>query len=580
VEKRSKKKHEVNTSILTPQAQETSISEDKKKDKKKNKKPKPGSIQTNQNPDGDTSQPTSEVGGKEDRSEKKKQKKRKHKKTSSSNDYSQADHSDADPSEASSPKKQKIVAESHVRVSYFIFPFEPFGKFLCYSSWFRYTLQNVTSPLETIFEDVSPDKVVQGIVKELNNEHQGSGFEKSSSPEGKDEPKQDNSTPHPDDHLASSQMGPQRTSEFEQTNPDEGNPNIEQNIPQNDLPVHFSTTLPTPEAANFNTENEGANETAGDQGNPQLEEEHSTTNTPQSPRVGAHDEHVMNTDEFLNSSSEYERSNAKTGGSNADEWDSVSQPPPLVYLPSEILQGLKDPTPNEALDKLLSSSGISVSTLPGQDQAAQREQDENEARFRREIIEGDMFELLERNPSLYVNVKALFSKLQTPQTNENLFVLANQAEALLEQYTKHSHQLQLNSQAHHAKLKLKDQHFAQAKQRNDEANTMKATSAGAFLQMISCEENISCWKAEIRELEKKIAEEEKRKEEFASQAAAVSRVKIEELAQDGIKEYSQGLVAGREADRLANENAVLRRKLAHTKEQYQHFKNANRNVTD
>jgi hypothetical protein len=210
----------------------------------------------------------------------------------------------------------------------------------------------------------------------------------------------------------------------------------------------------------------------------------------------------------------------------------------------------------------------------------QREQDEHEARFRREIIEGDMLERLERHPSLYLNIKALFNKLQTPRTREDLFLLANQAEALLEQYAKHFQQLQFNSQAQHAKLKLKDQHFAQAKQRNDEANTMKAASAGAFLQMASCDENISHWKTEIRELENKITEEEKRKEEFASQAAAVSRARIEELAQDGIKEYSEGLVASREVDRLANENEVLRRKLAHTKEQYQHFKNANRNATD
>jgi hypothetical protein len=417
--------------------------------------------------------------------------------------------------------------------------------------------------LETIFEDISPDKVVQGIVKELKQEHQGSILEKSPTPEGKDEPKLDNLTPHPDENLTSSQMGPQRTSEFEQTNPEEGD----------------HAKQDTPQDGNLNTENDGVNENIDNQGDPHLEEEHSTTNTYHSPHVGVHDDHVMNTDEFLNSSSEYDHSNAKAGGSHIDEGDSVSKPPPF-YLPPEILRGLKDLTPDEALDKLLSNSSVPVSTFSEQDQTMQREQDEHGARFRREIIEGDMLELLERNPSLYVNIKALFSKLQTPQTNENLFVLANQAEALLEQYAKHFHQLQLNSQAQHAKLKLKDQHFAQAKQRNDEANTMKAASAGAFLQMAACEENISCWKAEIRELEKKIAEEEKKREEFASQAAAVSRVKIEELAQDGIKEYSQGLVASREADRLANENEVLRRKLAHFKEQYQHFKNANRNVTD
>ncbi|WJX55479.1 hypothetical protein P8452_41246 [Trifolium repens] len=105
---------------------------------------------------------------------------------------------------------------------------------------------------------------------------------------------------------------------------------------------------------------------------------------------------------------------------------------------------------------------------------------------------------------------------------------------------------------------------------------MKAASAGAFLQMTACDENISCWKAEIRELEKKIAEEETKREGFASQAAAVSRVKIEELAQDGLTEYSQGLLAGRDADHLAGENEVLRCKLANFKEQYQRFKNANK----
>jgi hypothetical protein len=421
--------------------------------------------------------------------------------------------------------------------------------------------------------------MVKNIVTELNNEHQDSGFEKSPSPEDKNETQADNSTLHPYDRLATSHMEPQRTSEFEHTTQNEGNLTIEQDIPKEGAPANTSPKLPITEEHNSNANNERAEEN-DDQRQPSLEEEHSTNNTHLSKQTKRPNDHVMNTDEFLNSSSEYNRSNAKTGGSNVDEGDSVSKPPPFVYLPPELLQGLKDLTPDEALDKLLSSSGISTSTLPEQNQVVQYEQDEHEARFRREIIEGDMFELLERDPSLYLNIKALLSKLQTPQTNEHLFVLANQAEALLEQYAKNFHQLQLTSQAHHAKLKLKDQHFAQAKQRNDEANTMKAVSAGAFLQMASCDENISCWKAEIRELEKKIAEEEKRKEEFASQAVAVSRVKIEELAQDGIKEYSQGLVAGREVDRLANENEVLRRKLAHTREQYQHFKNANRIITD
>jgi predicted RNase H-like nuclease (RuvC/YqgF family) len=97
---------------------------------------------------------------------------------------------------------------------------------------------------------------------------------------------------------------------------------------------------------------------------------------------------------------------------------------------------------------------------------------------------------------------------------------------------------------------------------------MKAEAAGAFLQMAACDENISHWKAEIRELEQKITKEEAKKEQFAAQADAVSRVKIE------------GLVVSSEVDRLANENEVLRRKLPHTKEQYHHFRNAHRNANE
>jgi hypothetical protein len=44
------------------------------------------------------------------------------------------------------------------------------------------------------------------------------------------------------------------------------------------------------------------------------------------------DDHVMDTDEFLNSSSEHGRT-ARTGDSNADEGNSVSKPPPDFYLP-------------------------------------------------------------------------------------------------------------------------------------------------------------------------------------------------------------------------------------------------------
>jgi hypothetical protein len=99
---------------------------------------------------------------------------------------------------------------------------------------------------------VSPDKVVKDIVRELNDEHQESGFERSSSPNEKDEPKSNNSTLHPDDHLSMSQIGPQQTSEFEHTNPNEGNPTVEQDIPQEGTLANISTKPPPTEEHNSN----------------------------------------------------------------------------------------------------------------------------------------------------------------------------------------------------------------------------------------------------------------------------------------------------------------------------------------
>jgi hypothetical protein len=415
--------------------------------------------------------------------------------------------------------------------------------------------------------------MVKDIVQELNNEHQALEFEKSPTPENDEEPRVDDSTIPLSDNQT---IGPQRTSEFEQTNPDEGHPVTEREISQEKPQADTSTKSPPREEHGYKVDGQEGGEAKGDK-QPTVEEEHSTTNTHQSMYNEERDDHVMDTDEFLNSTADCEHS-AKSGGSNADEGNSVSKPPTHVYLPPDILQSLKDLTPDEALDKLLSNYGAYTPALSDRERATQLEQTEHEARFRREVLEGDILEFVEKNPSLYPNVKALFSTLQTSQTREDLFLLVSQAESFLDQYIKHSQQLQLNSQTQQTKLKLKEQHFAQAKQRHDEATKLKAESAGAFLQMASCDENISLWRAEIRELETKIAEEEKRREEFAAQAAAVSRTKIEELAQDGIKQCSEGLVVSKEVDRLANENIVIRRKLAHTKEQYHHFRNANKDA--
>jgi predicted XRE-type DNA-binding protein len=187
-----------------------------------------------------------------------------------------------------------------------------------------------------------------------------------------------------------------------------------------------------------------------------------------------------------------------------------------------------------------------------------------------------MFALLEQDPSIYANIKALFSKLQTPHTAESLFQKVSQAETLLEQYANNLRALQRNTQLRETQISLQHKHFEQATHFNKETASIKAASAGAYLQVAACEDNIAKWKAEIRELEAKIAQEEQMKEQFAAQAVEVPRSKIEELARAGLQHYSEGLVVSSEVDRLNNENNVLQRKLEHTKAQYHNFRQANK----
>ncbi|MCI80377.1 hypothetical protein A2U01_0101648, partial [Trifolium medium] len=53
------------------------------------------------------------------------------------------------------------------------------------------------------------------------------------------------------------------------------------------------------------------------------------------------EEHVMNTDEFINSSAEYEHT-TRLEDSHDDEGTSVSKPPSRICLPAEVLQSLKN----------------------------------------------------------------------------------------------------------------------------------------------------------------------------------------------------------------------------------------------
>ncbi|MCI96094.1 hypothetical protein A2U01_0117393, partial [Trifolium medium] len=57
--------------------------------------------------------------------------------------------------------------------------------------------------------------------------------------------------------------------------------------------------------------------------------------------------------------------------------------------------------PEDALKKLLAGMGTFGTTAADQEKALQLEQEDNEQRFRREILEGDMLSLIERDHTLY-----------------------------------------------------------------------------------------------------------------------------------------------------------------------------------
>ncbi|MCI60068.1 hypothetical protein A2U01_0081323, partial [Trifolium medium] len=73
----------------------------------------------------------------------------------------------------------------------------------------------------------------------------------------------------------------------------------------------------------------------------------------------------------------------------------------------------------------------------------------------------------------------------------------------------------------------------------------------------TCEDNIAKWKAEIKALETKIAEEESRKEHFTRIATNVSRSQIEATSNEGLKCFSSAEVINEEVLRLTDENKIL-----------------------
>ncbi|MCI36277.1 hypothetical protein A2U01_0057499, partial [Trifolium medium] len=117
--------------------------------------------------------------------------------------------------------------------------------------------------------------------------------------------------------------------------------------------------------------------TAEKEGDPNLEGAHSINNDQTQPQVSQEDKakSVEPT-----SSTDYEWT-ARTEDSLDDDGTSTPKPIPNICLPAEILRGVKDLAPEDALNKLLSSYGAYIPTAADREKALQLEQEEHELRF-------------------------------------------------------------------------------------------------------------------------------------------------------------------------------------------------------
>ncbi|PNX95171.1 hypothetical protein L195_g018355, partial [Trifolium pratense] len=226
---------------------------------------------------------------------------------------------------------------------------------------------------------------------------------------------------------------------------------------------------------------------------------------------------------------------------------SVSKPPPSIVLPAELARELKDLTPADALNKLLSSHGASNPNAEDKEDLLEQEQFDHELRFKREILEGDMLGLLERDSSIYFNIKALFNKLQNPRTNETTFLLVTQAEAYLEQFVSQSQLLTRTTELLTSQLFAQQRLFDHASSCNAEVTRVKAAFSDALHQI-----------------------------QLGAIAVEAHRAKIDELAREGIQHYSDGLAVQRQVERLTNDKEMLQLKLVSIRNQYYQFQAANR----
>jgi hypothetical protein len=269
---------------------------------------------------------------------------------------------------------------------------------------------------------------------------------------------------------------------------------------------------------------------------------------------------------------------AKPGGSSIDPESSTSKISAAAGIPDYLLKGLDVSTPEEALEKLLSGGSLNtnsegISAHVEANKELQLEQELWEAKFKDEFLQHDVLEMMEKDPHAYFSLKALLRQLQNIRSSEALLFLVNQAEVHKDQFAKNQQLLITADESYKAQIQAHASVWADANQCNLEVINMKSEATAAYLKVVAYEDNIAKWKAEIRELEAKIAEEEKLHKHYTEVATQVSPEQIEAKANEGLRLCGNAAVIQAEAQRLDKESNLLKIKLSQIKELYRAFQN-------
>jgi hypothetical protein len=205
------------------------------------------------------------------------------------------------------------------------------------------------------------------------------------------------------------------------------------------------------------------------------------------------------------------------------------------------------------------------------DEAARLEQAHLEARFIKEFLQRDVLEIIDSDPNAFFSLKALLQQLQTDRTKEAMLFLVNQVEAHIDQFAKNQ-QLLINAQmSYQAQMQAHASVLADANACNVEVSNLRSGVIAAYLKAASCEDNIANWKAEIRELETKIAEEEKLQKHYIELATEVSPAQIKAKANERLRFCSNAATLQATAQRIDKESNLLKIKLSQLKEIYRAF---------